>query len=240
VHSPIEQFVIHTIIPIHLFGYDISFTNSSLFMVIATVLIIGFQKVSLARASIVPKRLQSFYEMHHDFVVSMIRENSGEEALKFFPLIFTLFMFVFVGNLLGMIPYSFTFTSHIAVTLSLAFFVFIFVTILGFVRHGWHFFRFFLPEGIPIIIAPLLVVIELISYLMRPFTLAIRLFANMMAGHILLKLFGAFTVMFGVVGILPFALNVCFTGFEIFIAALQAYVFSVLTCIYLNDALHLH
>jgi len=240
VHSPLEQFVIKKIIPLELFGYDISFTNSSLYMVIATIIIIALQKFCLREASIVPKRLQAFYELHHEFVVSMMRENSGEEGLRFFPLIFSLFMFILMANLLGMIPYSFTVTSHFVVTLSLALFIFVFVTIVGLVRHGWHFFRFFLPEGIPIIIAPLLVLIELISYCVRPFTLAIRLFANMMAGHILLKLFGAFTFMFGLAGIFPFVLNVFFTGFEIFIAALQAYVFAVLSCIYLNDALHLH
>lgn len=238
--SPLEQFVIRKIIPLNAFGFDISFTNASLFMVIATVLIILFQKYSLRRATLIPNRLQNLYELHHEFVVSMIRENAGEDALKFFPLIFCVFIFVLMGNLLGMIPYSFTITSHIVVTLSLALMIFTFVTILGFVRHGWKFFRLFLPEGIPMVIAPLLILIELISYLMRPFTLAIRLFANMMAGHILMKLFGAFTAMLGILGVFPFMLNVCFIGFEFFIAALQAYVFAVLTCIYLNDALHLH
>ena len=238
--NPLHQFMIKELIPLELAGYNISFTNSSLFMLLATGLIIGFQVWSLKGNTLIPGRLQSLYEMSYDFISTVSVENAGEEAKKYFPFIFSLFMFVLFGNMLGMIPYGFTFTSHIFVTFTLAAIVFVLVTAIGFIRHGMKFFSLLCPEGVPIAVAPLVILIELISYLMRPITLALRLFVNMMAGHMILKLFAAFTVMMGIWGVLPLAVVVGVTAFEFFIAGLQAYVFTILTCVYLNDALHLH
>tara|TARA_A100000171_G_C2131983_1_gene147349 strand:+ start:1703 stop:2425 length:723 start_codon:yes stop_codon:yes gene_type:complete len=240
VQNPLQQFLIKEIIPLEIAGYNISFTNSALFMVLATAFIIGFQVWSLKGETLVPGRLQSFYEMSYEFISRMTFENAGKEAKKYFPFIFSLFMFVLFGNMLGMVPYGFTFTSHIFVTFALAALVFITVTIIGFARHGLKYFSLLCPEGVPLAVAPLVILIELISYLMRPITLALRLFVNMMAGHMILKLFAAFTVMMGFWGIMPFAVVIGVTAFEFFIAGLQAYVFTILTCVYLNDALNLH
>lgn len=238
--NPLHQFLIKEIIPLHLGGYDISFTNSSLFMVLATGLILWFQVTSLRGTTLVPTRLQSLFEMSYDFISKMVVETAGVEAKKYFPLIFSLFMFVLFGNMLGMVPYGFTFTSHILVTFALAALIFIGVTCLGFLRHGVKYFSLLCPDGVPVAAAPLVILIELISYLMRPVTLALRLFVNMMAGHMILKLFAAFTVMMGLWGVFPLVAVVGITAFEFFIAGLQAYVFTILTCVYLNDALHLH
>lgn len=232
--------MIKELIPLELAGYNISFTNSSLFMVVATGLIMAFQAWSLRGHTLVPGRLQSLYEISYDFISKISVENAGEEAKKYFPFIFSLFMFVLLGNMLGMVPYGFTFTSHILVTFALAALVFLLVTAIGFRRHGLKFLSLLCPEGVPLAVAPLVILIELISYLMRPITLALRLFVNMMAGHMILKLFAAFTVMMGLWGILPLTVVVGVTAFEFFIAGLQAYVFTILTCVYLNDALHLH
>jgi F-type H+-transporting ATPase subunit a len=191
--------------------------------------------------ALVPTRMQSLAELSYEFVANMVRDNVGTDGQKYFPLVFSLFMFVLFCNMLGMMPYSFTVTSHIIVTFALAALVFIGVTIIGFATHGFGYFKFFVPSGVPVALLPLLVVIEVISYLTRPISLSVRLFANMMAGHTMLKVFGAFVVGLGVIGgWAPLAFMVAFTGLEILVAFLQAYVFAILTCIYLNDALHMH
>ena len=238
--SPLEQFVIKPIIPVEIGGVDVSFTNSALFMTIAVVLATVFLVLGMRRSDIVPGRWQAAVEMSYDFIAGLLRDTVGAEGRKYFPIIFTLFMFVLLGNLLGMVPYSFTFTSHIVVTFAMAIMIFIGVSILGFVRHGMHFFSFFAPPGTPVVMLPLLVPIEIISYLSRPISLSVRLFANMLAGHTLIKVIAGFIALLGVAGVLPFALVVALTGLEILIAFLQAYVFAILTCLYINDAIHLH
>ncbi len=239
--DPMHQFVIERIIPLEFAGIDVSFTNSSLFMVIAVILITLFTTVTMSGRAMVPGRWQSLAELSYEFIANMIRDNVGTEGQRYFPFIFTLFMFVLFCNLLGMIPYSFTVTSHIIVTFALAIVIFIGVTIIGFVTHGIKFLKFFVPSGIPVALMPLLVVIEVISYLTRPISLSVRLFANMMAGHTMLKVFAGFVVGLGAIGgWAPLAFMVAFTGLEVLIAFLQAYVFAILTCIYLNDALHMH
>jgi len=195
----------------------------------------------------VPGRLQAAAEMAYEFVLSMCVDTIGPEGRRFFPFVFTLFFFILFGNLLGVFPYDFTFTSHIAVTLALTLLVFVLVTYVGLRMHGWHFFSYFMPQGVPLALAPLLVPIEVLSYLSRIISLSVRLFANMMAGHVMLEVFGAFVVMLGAAGVLfwipagvSLAVNVILIGFEILVATLQAYVFAILTCIYLHDAVHLH
>ena len=238
--DPLYQFMIKQLIPINIFGIDISFTNSSMFMVTATLITMSFQYFGVGKRALIPARMQSMVEASYEFIAGMVKDNVGNEGMKYFPFVFSVFMFVLLSNLLGMIPYFFTVTSHIIVTFTLAFTIFIMVTIIGFAKHGLKFFRIFCPEGVPLAVTPILVPVEIIAYLMRPITLSVRLFANMLAGHILLKLFAAFTIAWGMLGILPFTINVMFTGFEFFVACIQAYIFTVLTCIYLNDALHLH
>ena len=238
--SPLEQFVIKPIVPVEIGGVDVSFTNSALFMTIAVVVATVFLVLGMRRSDIVPGRWQAAVELSYDFIAGLLRDTVGAEGRKYFPIIFTLFMFVLLGNLLGMVPYSFPFTSHIVVTFAMAIMIFIGVTILGFVRHGMHFFSFFAPPGTPVVMLPLLVPIEIISYLSRPISLSVRLFANMLAGHTLIKVIAGFIALLGVAGVLPFALVVALTGLEILIAFLQAYVFAILTCLYINDAIHLH
>ena len=238
--SPLEQFEIHPIIPLQLGNVDVSFTNSSLYMVITLILAAGFVILGMRHRALVPNRMQCAVELSYEFIANLLRDTVGNEGRKFFPFIFTLFMFILIGNLLGMTPYSFTFTSHIVVTFALAFTIFIGVTILGFAKHGLHFFSFFVPPGTPLPLYPLLIPIEVISYLSRPISLSVRLFANMLAGHTLLKVIAGFIAVLGVAGILPFAFVVVLTGLEILIAFLQAYVFAILTCLYINDALHMH
>lgn len=239
--DPMHQFEIQRLLELDLFGIDASFTNSSLFMVIAILLVSLFMFLSTRGRALVPGRMQSIAEISYEFVANMVRDNVGTAGLKYFPFVFTLFMFVLACNMLGMIPYSFTVTSHIIVTFALAALVFIGVTVIGFANHGIGFLKFFVPSGVPVALLPLLVVIEVISYLTRPISLSVRLFANMMAGHTMLKVFGAFVVGLGVLGgWAPLAFMVAFTGLEILVAFLQAYVFAILTCIYLNDALHMH
>jgi len=240
VASPLEQFQIKTIIPIHLGGIDASFTNSALFMTIGVAVATLFLTLSMHGRAIVPGRWQSMAELCYEFVANMIRGNVGAEGRRYFPFIFSLFMFILFGNMLGMIPYSFTYTSHLVVTLGMAMVVFIGTTIIGFVKHGFHFFSFFLPHGTPWYIAPLLIPIEVLSYFTRPVSLSLRLFANMTAGHTMLKVFASFVVTMGLLGVVPLLAAVALTGLEFLIAFLQAYVFTVLTCIYLNDALHMH
>jgi F-type H+-transporting ATPase subunit a len=239
--NPMHQFEIRRIFPLELFGFDASFTNSALFMVIAGTIITLFTLLAMRRGALVPGRLQSMAEMSYEFVANMVRDNVGTEGMKYFPFVFTLFMFVLALNMLGLVPYSFTVTSHIIVTFALAAFIFIGVTLIGFWKHGVKFLKFFVPSGVPFVLLPLLVVIEVISYLTRPISLSVRLFANMMAGHTMLKVFGAFVVALGLLGgWAALAFMVAFTGLELLVAFLQAYVFAILTCIYLNDALHMH
>ena len=238
--NPVEQFQIEPLVPLHIGGVNVSFTNSALLMVISVALVTAFLTLSVRGRALVPGRWQSMAEVFYEFVANMIRDNVGSEGRKFFPFIFSLFMFVLFGNLLGLVPYSFTYTSHIIVNFGLAATVFIGVTIIGFMRHGTHYLRMFFPHGAPILTAPILVPIELISYLSRPFSLAVRLFANMTVGHIMLKVMGGFVVALGVLGVLPFAFLGAITVLEFGIALLQAYVFTILCCIYLNDAIHMH
>jgi F-type H+-transporting ATPase subunit a len=238
-HSPLAQFEVYPIIPLHLFGHDVSFTNASLWMMIAVFTASLLMFMGVHGRQLVPGRWQSVAEMLIDFVQNIVRGNAGKEAMPFFPLVFSLFMFVLFCNLCGMIPFSFTVTSHIIVTFGMAGILFIAITALGFAKHGLHFFSLFLPKGTPWWMMPLMIPIEMVSYFARPASLSIRLAANMLAGHLLLKIVAGF-VMIGVVGIFPFAFMLIFTGFEIFIAFLQAYIFTLLICIYLNDAIHLH
>ena len=238
--SPVEQFKLKSLVPFELGGVDLSYTTSSLWMTITVFGVTAFLTLSMRGGRLVPGRWQSMAEMSYEFIANMIRENVGAEGRKYFPFIFTLFMFILVGNLVGMIPFAYTFTSQIIVTFAMAATIFIGVTVIGLVRHGLHFFSLFVPSGTPLILAPLLIPIEVISYFVRPVSLSVRLFANMMAGHTMMKVFGGFTVLLGVLGVAPIILLVALTGFEIMVAVLQAYVFTVLTCLYLNDAIHLH
>ena len=239
-HSPLEQFEIIPYIHIDLKGIDISFTNSSLAMTITVAVITLFLTFSVNTRSIVPSRLQLLSELSYNFIVQLLKDTVGTEGRKYFPFVFTIFMFVLIGNMVGMIPYSFTFTSHIIVTFALAAIVFIGVTVLGFVKHGLRFFSFFVIPGLPWYMPVSYTHLRALSYLSRPISLSVRLFANMLAGHTLLKVFAGFVVSLGLAGFLPLAFIVALTGLEILIAFLQAYVFAILTCLYINDALHLH
>lgn len=243
--DPIHQFHIIKLIPINIGGYDLSFTNSALFMVATVVVAAAFLYVTTSSRSLVPGRLQSVSEMAYEFVGNMLRDAAGTQGMKFFPLVFSLFMFVLVANLLGLVPYFFTITSHIIVTFGLAILVIGTVIVYGFMKHGLGFLKLFVPHGVPIYLMPLVVAIEVISFVSRPVSLSVRLFANMLAGHITLKVFSGFVVSlsaFGALGIagsiLPLAMAVALTALELLVAFLQAYVFAVLTCMYLNDALH--
>ena len=238
--SPVDQFKLKTLVTFEVGGVELAYTTSSLWMTITVVAVTLFLTLSMRGGRLVPGRWQSLAELSYEFIANMIRENVGTEGRKYFPFIFTLFMFILMGNLLGMIPYSYTFTSQIVVTFSIAITIFLGVTVIGIVLHGFHFFTLFVPPGMPIVLAPLLIPIEVISYFVRPVSLSVRLFANMMAGHTMMKVFAGFTAALGVLGIAPILLLVALTGFEIMVAVLQAYVFTVLTCLYLNDAIHLH
>jgi ATP synthase F0 subcomplex A subunit len=240
-HSPLDQFKIHKIVDLTLFGYDVSLTNTAVYMLSITALLLVFQHLALKKADVVPNKLQSVLESSFNFINSMVGDNVGKPGLEYAPFIFSLFMFILFANLLGMFPYAFTVTSHIAVTFTIAIILFVLITILGFIKHGTHFFRLFLPEGVPLALAPLIIPIELIAYLVRPLTLSMRLFLNMTAGHIMLKVFAGFSILLGVqFALFPALLNVLFIGFEFFVAGLQAFIFTLLTCIYLNDAINLH
>ena len=239
-HSPLEQFEIVPYFHIDSKGIDISFTNSSLAMTITVAVITLFLTFSVNTRSIVPSRLQLLSELSYNFVAQLLQDTVGAEGRKYFPFVFTIFMFVLIGNMLGMIPYSFTFTSHIIVTFALAMFIFLFVTLLGIFIHGFKFFGLFVPKGVPMIMLPLMIPIEIISYLSRPISLSVRLFANMMAGHTMLKIFAGFIVPLGIFGIAPLMVDVALTALEVLIAFLQAYVFTILTCLYLNEAINLH
>ena len=218
-----------------------SFTNASLFMVISTIAILLIFNFGAKKNSIIPTKLQLLGELSYSFISKMISDTAGSKAKPYFSFIFSLFMFVLFCNMLGMIPYTFTVTSHIIVTFVLAAFIFIGVTIIGFIKHGFKYLSIFVPSGVPAVLLPLITIIEIISYLSRPVSLSVRLFANMMAGHTMLKVFGGFVVSLGILGgWLPLGFSVALTGLEILVAFLQAYVFAILTCIYLNDALNLH
>ena len=239
--SPLKQFEIDTISSIEFGGYNISFTNSSFAMLITVLVITLFLTLTVNTRSIVPSRMQLISELMYNFIAQLLSDTVGDNGKRYFPFVFSLFMFVLIGNMVGMFPYQFTFTSHIIVTFALAAVVFIGVTILGFVNHGLKFFTLFIIPGVPFYMHPLLIPIEVISYLSRPISLSVRLFANMMAGHAVLKVFGGFVVSLGVIGgWLPLGFSVALTGLEFLVAFLQAYVFAILTCIYLNDALNLH
>lgn len=238
--GPLEQFEIKTIMPLEVAGIDVSLTNSSAFMIAIVVVASLFLTLGARPAALVPGRWQLMVELCYDFVAKMLNDTAGSGSRKFFPLIFTIFMFVLTANLMGMVPYTFTVTSHIAVTFALAFFLLALITVVGFAKHGLGFLKLFVPSGVPFVMYFIITPIELISYLSRPISLSVRLFANMMAGHTMLKVFGGFVVSLGALGILPFVFIIALTGLEFVVALLQAYVFSILTCIYLNDALHLH
>jgi len=240
--NPMHQFEVYKIGPkINLGDINLSFTNASLFMAISSILILSLLFFGTKKKSLIPSKIQLITEMSYTFVAKMINDTAGSNAKSFFPFIFTLFMFVLFCNMVGMLPYSFTVTSHIIVTFVLATFVFVGVTVIGFIKHGIKYLELFVPKGVPVILLPLIIVIEVISYLSRPVSLSVRLFANMMAGHTMLKVFGGFVISLGLLGgWLPLGFSVALTGLEILVAFLQAYVFAILTCIYLNDALNLH
>ena len=238
--DPIHQFEIKELIPLEIFETNISYTNSSLFMSLAIIFVTLLLLISIKNKSLIPSRLQSISEIFYEFISNMVSDNIGDKGRKFFPLIFTLFTFLLFGNMLGMLPYSFTFTSHIIVTFVLAMFVFLLVTLLGIFIHGFKFFGLFVPKGVPMIMLPLMIPIEIISYLSRPISLSVRLFANMMAGHTMLKIFAGFIVPLGIFGVAPLMVDVALTALEVLIAFLQAYVFTILTCLYLNEAINLH
>ncbi|EKE09959.1 MAG: ATP synthase subunit a [uncultured bacterium] len=238
--DPLHQFEIHPLIPLRIMDIDVSFTNSSLFMVLAVLSTILFLVGGIYHSKPIPGRWQSLVEMTHGFIMNLIDETVGVKGRHYFPFIFTLFMFILMGNLIGMIPYNFTFTSHIIVTFGLATIAFTFATLIGFTRHGFQYFKLFVPQGAPIYMLPIIIPIEILSYFSRPVSLSIRLFANMMAGHTMLKVFASFTILLGLFGIAPLAVNTLLTAFEILVAILQAYVFTILTCIYIHDAVHLH
>ena len=243
--NPMHQFEIVRYWHLNLFGFDASFTNSALAMVLAVALITAFILYAMRHKSLVPNRIQSVAEMAYEFVENIVRQTAGEEAMAYFPFVFTLFMFILVSNLLGLINIPgvfapFTSTSHIVITFAMAAFVFLGVTVIGIAKHGVGFLKLFVPSGVPAVMLVLLVPIEVISYFTRPVSLSVRLFANMMAGHTMLKVFGAFVGALGLAGVAPLLFMVPFTGLEFLVAFLQAYVFAILTCLYLNDALHIH
>ena len=240
--NPMHQFNVYKIGPeIKINGIDLSFTNASLFMLISAISISIFLLLGTKDKKIIPGKFQLLSEILYNFISKMISDTAGKKAKPYFPFIFSLFIFVLFCNMVGMLPYSFTVTSHIIVTLAFAMFIFIGVTILGFVIHGFKYLKIFVPSGVPAVLLPIIMIIEIISYLSRPVSLSVRLFANMMAGHTMLKVFGGFVISLGLVaGWLPLTFSVALTGLEILVAFLQAYVFAILTCIYLNDALNLH
>lgn len=248
--NPLEQFEIVRHVPLSIAGLDVSITNSTVWMLVAVLTIWAFMIAGTRKLSVVPDRWQAAAESMHEFVGEMLDQNVGPEGRRYLPFLFSLFMFILVCNLLGMLPWlhPFTVTSHAAVTFGMAIFVFLIVIVIGFARHGLHFLSLFNPAGVPLPLKVLLVIpIELISFLSRPVTLGIRLFANMTAGHVLLKVFGTFVVSLGAAGgilslgaVVPAFFNILFTALELLVAVLQAYVFALLTAVYLNDAVNLH
>ncbi|MEM7566584.1 MAG: F0F1 ATP synthase subunit A [Pseudomonadota bacterium] len=238
--DPLSQFDIDRLIELNFLGLDISFTNSALFMLLGTALVGVFMMASMRGRALVPDRLQSVTELSYEFVAGLVRDNAGSEGLKYFPFVFALFMFILFLNMLGLFPYSFTSTSHIIVTLALGLLSITVVTVIGFMKHGTGFLKLFAPSGVPGWLMPILIPIEVISYLIRPFSLGVRLFANMVAGHMMIKVFAGFVILMGAAGIVPFMAMIAINALELLVAFLQAYVFAILTSIYLNDALHPH
>jgi F-type H+-transporting ATPase subunit a len=246
VESPIEQFEIHPIFPIlKIAGHQISFTNSAAYMLLAVVLTAALMLGATAGRRLVPTRMQSIAELSYEFIANMIRSAAGEHGLMFFPLVFSLFMFVLFANIVGLVPYTFSVTSQIVVTASLALLVFFTVILCGLWQHGLHFFKLFAPSGVPILILPIIIIIEILSFFARPISHSVRLFANILAGHITLKLVAGFVTALGGLGVLgwvaatmPLVFTVALFALELLVAFLQAYVFAILTCIYLNDSLH--
>ena len=252
--NPLKQFAIQTLIPIHVGGYDLSFTNSSLFMTVAFLLIVFVFFAGTSRKAVVPGRLQSAAEMLYEFTANMVEDNAGHGSAKYVPFVMSIFLLVLFGNLIGLVPFTFTYTSHIIVTAALSLMIFVVVVLLSLKNHGFGFFKMFFPPGAPIFLAPLLIPIEVLSFVFRPISLSVRLFANMMAGHVMLQLFSGFTISLGLFGMqlfagsvigglfgaLPLIFVVLLTGFEILVALLQAYVFALLTSIYLKDTLEAH
>ncbi|RUP07591.1 MAG: F0F1 ATP synthase subunit A [Hyphomicrobium sp.] len=240
-HSPMEQFEIRKIWDLNFLGHDISFTNSSLMMIVALLLISGFMIYAMNGRSLVPTRIQSLAEIVYEYIAGMVKENLGEEGMKYFPWVFSIFIFILVLNVIGLIPGNFTVTSHIIVTFALAAMVWLTATFIGFWKHGFGYLKLFVPSGVPLWLMPVIVPIELISYFIRPVSHSVRLFANMMAGHTMLKVFAGFAVMLPWWGkIAPAGFMVAFTGLELLVAFLQALIFTVLTCIYVNDAVNMH
>ncbi len=238
--SPLHQFEVKRLIPLYWGNVDLSFTNSALFMVLAGAFSLLLFWAGTFRSSLVPGRLQSFVELSYEFVANLLEENVGDKGRPYLPFISSLFFFILFGNLLGMLPYTFTFTSQLILTFGIASIVFLIVLGIGIFKHGFKFLKLFMPEGAPLLMAPILIPIEIISYLSRPVSLSVRLFANLMAGHTMLKVFALFTISLGIFGLSTIILNSVLIGFEFLVAFLQAYVFTVLTCLYLNDAIHLH
>lgn len=245
--NPLEQFELHPVWWLGPFGRSVNFTESNEIMVIAGLIVLALLYVGMRPKAVVPGRLQMLAEIAYGSIMSMTVDTIGPEGRRFFPFVFTLFFFVLLGNVLGLIPFTFTYTSHIAVTFGLAVMVVVLVTIVALARHGLRFFTYFFPEGAPVALAPLIIPVEIVSYLSRMVSLSVRLFANMVAGHIMLAVFASFVVLMGAHGgigylgaVAPMALNVVLIGFELLVAFLQAYVFAILTCIYLHDAVHLH
>ncbi len=240
-HSPLEQFKVKEITEIILLGHDISITNSSLFMILSALFIVVYFFIAFKSKKLIPDKLQLSSEIVYGMISNMLKQNVGSGGRKFIPLMFTLFVFILTCNLFGMIPYGFTVTSHISVTFTLAMMIFLLVTLLGLYLHGFRFFSLFLPAGTPWWLAPLMVVIELFAYLARPVSLSLRLAANMVAGHVLLKVVAGFVVSMAIyLKFLPIPFIVVLIGFEIFVAVLQAYIFTILSCVYLSDAINLH
>jgi F-type H+-transporting ATPase subunit a len=245
--DPIHQFRIVDLFSVaHIGNTEIVFTNSAAFMLAAVVVITAFLIIGTAKRSLVPSRLQSAAELSYEFVATTVRSTAGSEGMRFFPFVFTIFMFILTVNMIGLIPYTFTVTSHIIVTAALAITVFLTVLLYGLYRHGFHFFNLFVPKGVPVYILPLIVFIEVLSFVSRPISHSVRLFANMLAGHITLQVFAGFIILMGSAmgaigwagGVLPFGMIVILMALETLVAFLQAYVFAILTCIYLNDAIH--
>lgn len=240
--SPLEQFAIQNLTAplFSIGGHHIAVTNSAIFMMGAVVLSSGLLLAGAGKGAMIPGRIQAMSELFYEFIANMIRDNVGSAGKKFFPFIFTLFIFTLFGNILGMLPYGYTFTSQIAVTFFMAMVVFLGVTLIGLFKHGLHFFSLFFPHGAPLLTAPILIPIEVVSYLSRPISLSVRLFANMTVGHVLLKVLAGFVIALGFFGVIPLVVLVAITALELLVALLQAYIFTILCCIYLNDALHLH
>lgn len=244
-NDPIQQFQISKWIPIEVGGLDLSFTNASGFMVATIVAASAFLFLSTSSRGLVPTRAQSVAEMSYEFIASMLRDSAGSQGMRFFPLVFSLFMFIFAANLIGLVPYFFTVTSQIIVTFALAMLVIGTVIVYGFMKHGTGFLKVFVPSGVPTALIPLVAAIEVVSFLSRPISLSVRLFANMLAGHITLKVFAGFVTSVSALGavgvagsVLPLIMTIAITGLEFLVAFLQAYVFAVLTCMYLSDAVH--